>query len=53
MGTWGFSAHDWNDDELLFGSLVMIKHALSMPEVERWRMREGTLYMFQNLCGGC
>ncbi|KKY19100.1 putative camp-specific 3cyclic phosphodiesterase 7b [Diplodia seriata] len=46
VGTWAFSAHDWNDDELLFGSLVMIKHALSMPEVERWRIREDELLIF-------
>ncbi|KAF4307748.1 3',5'-cyclic-nucleotide phosphodiesterase regA [Botryosphaeria dothidea] len=46
VGTWSFSAHDWNDDELLFGSLVMIQHALSMPEVERWRMREDELLIF-------
>lgn len=46
VGTWAFSAHDWNDDELLFGSLVMIKHALSMPEVERWRMGEDELLIF-------
>ncbi|KAH7049256.1 hypothetical protein B0J12DRAFT_711040 [Macrophomina phaseolina] len=46
VGTWSFSAHDWNDDELLFGSLVMIQHALSMPEVEHWRIREDELLIF-------
>ncbi|KAK7556678.1 hypothetical protein IWX50DRAFT_613169 [Phyllosticta citricarpa] len=42
VGTWSFSAHDFNDDELLYASLVMLQHALSMPEVERWRMAEGS-----------
>jgi hypothetical protein len=31
VGTWAFSAHDYTDDELLYGALVMLKHALQMP----------------------
>ncbi|KAK8437738.1 hypothetical protein IWX49DRAFT_7605 [Phyllosticta citricarpa] len=46
VGTWSFSAHDFNDDELLYASLVMLQHALSMPEVERWRMAEDDLMIF-------
>ena len=41
VGAWHFSAHDFTDDELLYGALVILKHALSMPELERWRMSEG------------
>ncbi|KAF2084288.1 HD-domain/PDEase-like protein, partial [Saccharata proteae CBS 121410] len=44
VGTWAFSAHDLTDDELLYGALVMLQHALTMPEVERWRMDEGTKF---------
>ncbi|KAK8235232.1 hypothetical protein HDK90DRAFT_237370 [Phyllosticta capitalensis] len=46
VGTWSFSAHNFNDDELLYASLVMLQHALSMPEVERWRMAEDDLIIF-------
>lgn len=41
VGTWAFSAHDYNDDELLYGALVMLKHALQMPELDRWAIPEG------------
>ncbi|KAF2756470.1 HD-domain/PDEase-like protein [Pseudovirgaria hyperparasitica] len=38
IGTWEFSAHDFTDDELLYGALLILKHALGMPELEQWRM---------------
>lgn len=41
IGTWAFSAHDFTDDELLYGALLMLKHALKMPEVEEWGMTDG------------
>lgn len=41
VGTWAFSAHDFTDDELLYGALVMLKHALQMPELEKWSITEG------------
>lgn len=41
VGAWSFCAHDFTDDELLFGALTMIQHALSMPELEKWRMDTG------------
>lgn len=41
VGTWSFSAHDLNADELLYAALVMLEHALQMPELERWRMPTG------------
>jgi 3',5'-cyclic-nucleotide phosphodiesterase len=43
VGTWSFSAHDFTDDELLHGALVMLEHVLSMPELEKWRMTTGEL----------
>lgn len=41
VGTWAFSAHDFTDDELLYGAFVMLKHALQMPELEKWAITEG------------
>ena len=41
VGTWHFSAHDFTDDELVCGALVMLQHALNMPELEKRRMTEG------------
>lgn len=46
VGVWAFSAHDFTDDELLYGALVMLKHALQMPELERWAITEGTCFAF-------
>jgi hypothetical protein len=48
IGTWAFSAHDYTDDELLYGALVMLQHALQMPELEKWRISEGA-YHLQNM----
>lgn len=41
VGTWSFSAHDFDADELLYAALVMLQHALQMPELEKWRMSTG------------
>ncbi len=41
IGKWHFSAHDFSDDSLLFAASVMFKHALSMPELEHWRIPSG------------
>lgn len=46
VGTWEFSAHDFDSDELLYAALVMLEHALKMPELERWRISTGA---FRNL----
>lgn len=42
IGHWHFSARSFTDDELLFAAMVMFKHALSMPELEPWRIPTGT-----------
>jgi hypothetical protein len=46
LGTWAFSAHDYTDDELLYGALVMLKHALRMPELDKWKISESDLIVF-------
>lgn len=42
IGSWQFSAHDFTDDELLHAALLMLQHALAMPELEKWRISTGT-----------
>ena len=46
VGTWNFSAHDFTDDELLYGALVILQHALDMPDLEKWRLSEGKVLAF-------
>lgn len=41
VGDWHFCAHSFSDDELLVASMVMFKHALIVPELERWRIPTG------------
>lgn len=38
VAEWHFCAHDLNDDDLIVAASSMLKHALSMPELERWRL---------------
>lgn len=41
VGHWHFSAHLYTDDELVVAGMMMFKHTLSMPELERWRISAG------------
>lgn len=41
VGTWEFSAHEFSDDELLHAAMLMLQHALTMPDLERWRIATG------------
>lgn len=41
IGTWYFSAHEFTDDELLHAASLMLQHALSVPELEHWRISTG------------
>ena len=54
VGSWSFSAHEFTDDELLHAALLMLQHALSMPELERWRISTGKraslMDMFRIIC---
>jgi hypothetical protein len=43
VGTWEFSAHDFDSDELLYAALTMLQHALKMPELAKWRIPTGML----------
>ena len=46
VGSWGFSGHDWSEEELIHAALTMLQHALSMPELEKWRMSPAELKTF-------
>lgn len=54
VGSWNFSAHEFTDDELLHAALLMLQHALAMPELERWRLSTGkrswSMDMFRMSC---
>ena len=41
VGTWAFSAHDFDADALLYAARVMLEHALTIPELEKWKMTTG------------
>lgn len=50
IGSWHFSAHDLNDDELVEASALMFKHALSVPELAPWRIPTDQLVCFLIAC---
>lgn len=41
VGVWHFSAHDFSDDELLYGAFLMLRHVLKMGSLEKWRLSDG------------
>lgn len=41
VSRWHFCAHNFTDDELVIAAAIMFKHALSMPELEPWRIPTG------------
>lgn len=43
IGKWHFSAHEFTDDELLVAAMLIFKHALNMPALEKWRIPTGKL----------
>lgn len=47
IGNWEFPAHDLDYDELAEASVLMLKHALTMPELEKWRMNDGEWFPYQ------
>lgn len=50
VGSWNFSAHDFSEDELVFGACQMLSHAFSMPGLENWRLTPGELQTFLLAC---
>ena len=45
VGLWSFSAHDYSDDELLYGAFLILKHVLKMPGLEKWRLKDGEVVL--------
>lgn len=41
ISSWGFSAHEFSDDELIHSAFLMLQHALSIPALEKWRISIG------------
>ncbi|KAH7170551.1 hypothetical protein EDB81DRAFT_169827 [Dactylonectria macrodidyma] len=50
VGSWHFCAHSFTDDELLVAAMAMFKHALAMPDLERWRIPADQLISFLVAC---
>lgn len=50
VAQWHFCAHDLSEDELIMAATLMLKHALAMPELERWRMPTDQLSAFLIAC---
>ncbi|KAF2461574.1 hypothetical protein BDY21DRAFT_89974 [Lineolata rhizophorae] len=46
IGRWSFSAHEFSDDELTYGALLMLQHALAMPGLEAYNMTDDELIIF-------
>lgn len=42
VGRWDFSAQDYTEDELVYAGYYMLNHALTMAEVSKWQLPEGS-----------
>jgi len=50
VGSWKFSAHEFSEDELVFGACQMLQHAFTMPGLEQWHLTSGELQRFLLAC---
>ncbi|CAI7622816.1 unnamed protein product [Penicillium glandicola] len=50
VGSWNFSAHEFTEDELVFGACEMIQHAFTMPGLDTWRLTPDELQTFLLAC---
>ncbi|KAL9605825.1 MAG: hypothetical protein Q9179_001011, partial [Wetmoreana sp. 5 TL-2023] len=46
IGSWSFPAHDFSEDQLVHAAFLMLQHALSMADLERWRLPAAELKSF-------
>jgi 3',5'-cyclic-nucleotide phosphodiesterase len=46
VGEWGFCAHSLTEDELVHAACTMLTHAMTMPELEAWKLTEDELRTF-------
>ncbi|KAJ5823922.1 3'5'-cyclic nucleotide phosphodiesterase [Penicillium robsamsonii] len=50
VGSWNFCAHEFTEDELVFGACEMIQHAFAMPGLDTWRLTSDELQTFLLAC---
>ncbi|KAK5465451.1 3',5'-cyclic-nucleotide phosphodiesterase [Exophiala xenobiotica] len=51
VGSWGFDAHDFTEDELVYAGYFILNHALeNLESVENWRMSKADLLHFMQGC---
>ncbi|KAG8526913.1 uncharacterized protein KY384_008342 [Bacidia gigantensis] len=50
IGSWSYWGHDYSEEELIYAARFMLEHALSLPELERWRIPTERLTMFLVAC---
>lgn len=46
LGSWAFSAHDYSEDELIHAAFLMLQHALTIPELDKWQLSAPDLKTF-------
>lgn len=50
VGKWGFDGHLFSEDELVYAGYYILNHALSVPELEEWRIPRDNLLRFMQGC---
>lgn len=50
IGYWSFTAHEFSEDELVFGACQMLQHAFTLPNLEHWQLTPGELRTFLLAC---
>jgi 3',5'-cyclic-nucleotide phosphodiesterase len=50
LASWKFSAHEFTEDELVFGACEILQHALTMPGLDHWRLTPDELQNFLLAC---
>lgn len=46
LGSWAFSGHDYSEDELIHAAFLMLQHALTIPQLDKWRLSADDLRTF-------
>lgn len=46
LGSWAFSGHDYSEDDLIHAAFLMLQHALTIPELDKWRLSAADLTIF-------
>lgn len=45
IGSWNFTAHEFSEDELVFGACEMLQHAFTLPNLDQWRLTPCKLFV--------